>query len=110
MSFLPHAELEQLRKGFRETLQVEILACVDGELLHAVLASTRAFEPTYRHLIDQIIVGYSHEGSNNRTQEESIMLNWSEYVSECETEGEPGIFRKVDHGIQTVHYSQSLIP
>ena len=82
--FLPHAELEQLRKGFRETLQVEIIACVHGELLHGALASTRAFEPTSRHLIDQIIVSYSHEGSNNRTQEESIMLNWSEYVGECE--------------------------
>ena len=86
--FLPHAELKQLRKGFRETLQVEILACTDGELLHAVFASTQAFEPAARHLIDQIIVSYSHEGTNNRTQEESIMLNWSEYVTECETEGE----------------------
>jgi hypothetical protein len=46
--FLPHAELEQLHKGFRDTLQVVILPCVDGELLHAVLASTRAFEPTSR--------------------------------------------------------------
>ena len=94
---------EQLHKGFRETLQVEVLACTDGELLHAVLASTQAFEPATRHLIDQIVVSYSHEVTNNRTQEGSIMLNWSEYVSECETEGEQGIFRIIDHGIQTVY-------
>ena len=85
--FLPHAELEQLCKGFRDTLQVELIACVHGDLLHSVLASTQAFEPMSKHLIDEIVVAYSHEGSNNRTPEESIILNWSEYVNECEIDG-----------------------
>ena len=75
--FLPHVELEQLRKGFRDTLQVELLACLHGELLHSVLAATQAFDPTSKHLIDELIITYS------RTKEEAIMLNWSEYVNEC---------------------------
>ena len=85
--FLPHAELEQLCKGFRDTLQVELLACLHGELLHSVLAATQAFDPTSKHLIDELIISYSDDGSNNRTKEEAIMLNWSEYVNECEEKG-----------------------
>lgn len=82
--FLPHAELGQFRKGFRETLQVEIIACLPGEHLYGVLATTRAFDPTSKHLIDELMVNYSHEGSNNRTQKEAVMLCWSEYINECE--------------------------
>lgn len=85
--FFPHAELQHLRKGFRETLQVEILTCLLAEHFHGLLTPTQAFDPTTKHLIDELIVSYSHEGSSNRTKEEAIMLNWSEYVGECETEG-----------------------
>ena len=85
--FQPHAELEQLRKGFRETLQVEIIACVHGKCLHSVLAATPAFDPTSKHLLDELAVNYAPERSNMRMQEEAIMLYWSDYICECESQG-----------------------
>lgn len=85
--FMPHAELEQMRKGFRETLQIELLVCLHGELIHSVLASTKAFDPTPKHLIDEVVVTYSPERPNKRTQEEAVMLFWSDCVCECEVEG-----------------------
>lgn len=85
--FLPHAEIEQLRKGFRETLQVELLACLHGEHLHSMLVPTCAFNPTPKHLVDEVAINYSPDRSNKRTAEEAIMLHWSDYICECETQG-----------------------
>lgn len=38
--FHPYAEMEQLRKGFKETLQVQLLLCVHGEAIRACLAAS----------------------------------------------------------------------
>ena len=85
--FLPHAELEQLRKGFRETLQVEMLVCLHGILIHGALAWTHDFDPTPKDLCDEIVVVFSPENSNKRTLEEAIILYWSLYICECAVEG-----------------------
>ena len=45
-------------------------------LLPSVLV---AFDPTSNYHFD--------DGSKNRTKEEVIMLNWSQYVNECEEKG-----------------------
>ena len=54
--FSVHAELEQLRKGLRNTLQVELLACIHGEHLHSLLTSTRAFDLTSENLVDELVI------------------------------------------------------
>ena len=41
-----------------------------------------AFEPTSRYLIDQIIVSYSHEGSNNRTKRNQSGMSMSASVKQ----------------------------
>ena len=56
--FSLHAELVQLRKGFRETLQVEMLACLHGKHIRNMLVPTRAFNPTPKLLVDEIVVNY----------------------------------------------------
>lgn len=84
---LPHAELVQLRKGFRETLQIERLICLHGNHIRNMLVPTSAFNPTSKHLADEIIIMYSPEKSNDRTAEEAIMLNWSYYICDCEAQG-----------------------
>lgn len=85
--FSPHAELIQLRKGFRETLEVEFLACIHGKHLRSMLVPTCAFNPTLKLLVDEIAVNYSPDRSNNRTAEEAIMLHWSDYICEREVQG-----------------------
>ena len=42
--FQPYAELEQLRKGFQETLQVQLLVCLHGEEIRALLAFSTVFD------------------------------------------------------------------
>ena len=66
--FHPHAELHQLRKGFKETLQMELLLLTHGKHVHNLLAISHAFDPTPTFLIDGVVIHYSLEGSNNRTK------------------------------------------
>lgn len=81
--FLPHAELEQLRKGLRETLQLETLVCLHPETIHSFLAASSDFDVTSAYLLDCFSIDYSDQGSNKRTSEEAIILNWTDYVMEC---------------------------
>lgn len=83
--FVPHAELEQLRKGFRETLEVEILCLQHPDKLVEVLAANKLFIPSSKHFIDEAVIDYSDNGSNDRTKEEAIVVNWNNFVNECET-------------------------
>ena len=81
--FLPLAELQQLRKGFRETLQMELLIIRYPEYVYSFLVPSPNFEVTAAFFLDCFAINYSPQGSNNRTKEEAIILNWNEYVSEC---------------------------
>ena len=81
--FHPFAELEQLRKGFQETLQMQLLVCTHGKEIRALLAPSRLFDVSAQYLQDAFAVNYSPNGSNNRTKEESVMVMWLEYISNC---------------------------
>lgn len=85
--FLPLAELQQLRKGFRETLQMELLTVRHSRSVHSLLIASQQFEVTADFFMDSFSIMYSPQGSNNRTKEEAIILYWNEYVTECV--GEP---------------------
>lgn len=78
--FLPHAELEQLRKGLRETLQLELVAILHPSELKSFLVASCAFDVTPAYLLDALVVRYSDQGSNKRTEEEAVMVNWSDYI------------------------------
>ncbi len=80
--FHPHAELEQLRKGFRETLQVELLICRFCDDVWWTLVPSSAFDVTIEDLTESFAVLYSENGSNNRTKEEAIVYFWYEYITE----------------------------
>ena len=42
--FLPHAELQQLQKGFRETLQMELLVCLYPDEIRALLVASSLYD------------------------------------------------------------------
>ena len=79
-TFKPHAELQQLRKGFRETLQMELLICLHPDEVKSVLYASSLFDVTAGFLLDSFVTHYSDNGTNRRTLEEAVILNWSEYV------------------------------
>ncbi len=81
--FGPHAELEQLRKGFLETLRIEQLVCLHEDGMRALLAFSSFFDVTVPYLQEAFVILYSPNGSNNRTKEEAILLHWFEYISNC---------------------------
>ena len=78
--FLPLAELQQLRKGLRETLQLEILMVQYPDDMHSLLATSTAFDVDGGDLLDSFVVNYSEQGSNKRKSEEAIYLMWSNYL------------------------------
>ena len=86
--FLPHAELEQLRKGLRETLQLELVTILHPSEMKSFLVALCAFHVTPAYLLDSIFVHYSYPGSNNHTKEEAIMVNWSDYMLDLEAQSE----------------------
>lgn len=44
-----------------------------------MLVPTNAFNPTSKHLVDELAINYSPDRSNMRTAEEAVMLHWSDY-------------------------------
>ena len=69
---------------FQETLQIQLLVCVPGEEVRALLAYSTLFNVTLGYLQDAFAIQYSDNGSNKRTQEEAIEFHWFEYISNCE--------------------------
>ena len=81
--FVPHAELEQLKKGFRETLQMELLVCLHPHETLSFLVASSNFEVSSEYLLESLVINYSEQGCNKRTAEEAIILHWSDYISDC---------------------------
>ena len=86
--FHPHAALEQLRVGFNDTLQMELVTTCYAEKVHSILVTSDAFNPTETDLIDDVVIKYSASGSNDRRKEEDIILFWTEFITSCGIEGQ----------------------
>ena len=80
--FLPHAELEQLHRGLRDTLQLDALICNYPCEIRSLLVASPNFNVTPDYLLDAFSIEYSEQGNNKRTAEEAIILYWTEYVME----------------------------
>ena len=81
--FEPHAELQQLRKGFRDTLQMELLICLHPDDVRCLLLPSPMFNVTPSFILEAFVTHYSENGTNLRTLEEAVMLNWAEYITDC---------------------------
>ena len=81
--FQPLGELDQLRQGLLDTLQVRVLSLSHGTKLRSLLAYSKVFEVTTDYLQEAFVIDYSPNGSNKRTSEEAIVLHWMEYLEEC---------------------------
>ena len=77
---VPHAELVQLSKGIRETLQLEMIISTHPKEVYGFLVALSSFDVTADFLI---VIHCSEQGHNKRTYKESIMLEWCDYVMEC---------------------------
>ena len=75
--FLPNVELQQLRRGIHDTLQLGLLVCSNSSTLLSLLMASSAFEVSSDYLLDSFIIKYSEQGSNRRTVEEAIIVNWT---------------------------------
>ena len=84
--FVPLAEIQQLRKGLRETLQVELLTALYPDEMHSFLVGSSMFDVTPTFLCDSFVIRYSETGSNKRAPEEAVILNWTDYIMECSGE------------------------
>ena len=83
---LPHSELEQLRVGFNETLQVQTLVDIlYGNEIRYLLVYSNIFYVTAEFVQDSFAIDYSDNGTNSRTKEEAIILFWLEYISNCKS-------------------------
>ena len=83
MFFVNHAELEQLRKGLRETLQLELLVCLHPREVWSFLVASSDYEVSSEYLLDSFAILYSEQGCNKRTAEEAVILYWNDYITDC---------------------------
>ena len=63
--FIPHAELSQLQKGFRETLQMELLLMLHPETIIGFLVPSSDFEVSSEYFLGSFAINYSPQGSNS---------------------------------------------
>lgn len=80
--FVPHAELEQLRKGLRETLQLELLVCLHPREVWSLLVASSDFEVSPEFFLDSFAIVYSDQGCNRRTAEEAVILHWNDHITD----------------------------
>jgi len=78
--FLPYAEMDQMKRGIRETLQLESFIRSYPKEMHCFLVASGSFDVTPDYLIDSMLVRYSDGGSNKHTMEEAIVLHWTQSV------------------------------
>ena len=72
--FAVHAELDQLIKGIRETLQMELPICTYPEEVYLLLVPSSHLKVTEFFFWGEVV--YSDPGSNKRTAEEALILHW----------------------------------
>ena len=84
VKFNPRVELEELRRGICETLQLDSLISAHAERVWKLLVSSKMYNVTSSYLQDIFVIHYSLEGSNNRIDEEAVVFSWFDYISECE--------------------------
>ena len=65
-------------------MQIESLMCFYPEEMHSLLVASSKYDVTSSYLLDSFAIQYSDAGSNKRTVEESIILSWTDYISDCE--------------------------
>ena len=80
-----HVELEQMRKGLFETLEIETFVHLYPKEFYGYLIGSTTFDATPNYILDCFDVRYSDEGSNERILEEAIVMHWTEYITECES-------------------------
>ena len=61
--FVAYAELEQLKKGFHETLQMELLVALHPREMRSFLAASSNHDITPDSLLGSFVVCYSDQGS-----------------------------------------------
>ena len=83
VKFQPHVELEQLRRGLRNTLGMDALLTTHPECVWGMLVASDMFEITPDYLIESFVIIYSENGSNNRTKEEAVVFLLFDYISDC---------------------------
>ena len=70
VKFHPHTELDQLRKGLCETLDFNSLIILHSNCILKLLSSSTSFDVTSSFILDLFTIQYSHQGSNDRTDDD----------------------------------------
>lgn len=81
--FIPHAELEQLKKGFQETLKMGDLVREYPESVFHFLVPNSDYEVSADFFLNEFSIDFSVKGSNRRGDEEAVMVNWTDYILHC---------------------------
>ena len=83
-----------------------MLVCLHPEEIRALLVSSSLYDVKASFFHDHFVVQYSDQGSNSRTAEEAVMLNFAEYINECAS----GIYTYLSFNTIMLRYSISIYP
>ena len=85
MFFEAHAELQQFKKGFRETLEMDVLVGNNPVEIRSLLVPSD-FRMTAKALLDLFTVNYSSD-ELKRCLEDQVIAYWRRYIVNIEAEG-----------------------
>lgn len=76
--FLPHTDVEQLRKGFLDTLLMKIPVCGHPEDMHSMLVPSGSFDVTAQFFLEEVVIISRIQQTYGRRG--SYILHWSDYI------------------------------
>ncbi len=67
---------------------MQTLVAVYPDEMYSLLVPSSLFAPPTSFFVDEVVVLYSPQRSNKRTQEEAVLLHWADYIGECSESSE----------------------
>lgn len=79
-----HGEIQQLRGGLLSTLHFNHLITANPQAVRSLLASGDPFHVSAASMQELFKIEFSPQGSNDRFHEEAVIMNYYNFLQDCE--------------------------
>ena len=78
-----YGEIQQLKDGIVNTLNFNHIIASNPQAVRSLFVPSN-FHLTASFMQEEFIIEYSIDGSNDRVREEAVIMNWFDYLQDCE--------------------------
>ena len=79
-----YGEIQQLREGIMNTLNFGHLITTNNHAIRSFFIQEKYPHLSAAFMQEIFLVQYSPEGSNDRIHEEAVVMNWFDFLQDCE--------------------------